>query len=46
MKGRQEPCHIVEVLDILAALQNKPADEVAEQVYKNTLALFWPNEAP
>lgn len=41
VKGRNEPCHIVQVLEVVAALHGKDEDEVAQQVYENTMKVFF-----
>ncbi|XP_064486899.1 deoxyribonuclease TATDN1-like [Ornithodoros turicata] len=46
VKGRNEPANIVQVLEVLAGARNEDADVLAERVYRNTLQLFFPDEAP
>lgn len=40
VKGRAEPCHLVQVLEVVAAVRGDDEDELAEQVWRNTLRLF------
>ena len=44
MKDRSEPCHIAQVLEVLAAVKGEDADELAEIYRRNTLKLFFPEE--
>ncbi|KAF0300625.1 putative deoxyribonuclease TATDN1 [Amphibalanus amphitrite] len=44
VKGRNEPANITQVLDVLAGVREEDADALAEQVYANTMRLFFPNE--
>ena len=44
VKGRNEPCCIIQVLEVIAALKETDAEELAEEIYKNTLDLFFPEE--
>ncbi|KAG0326215.1 TatD DNase [Dissophora globulifera] len=45
VKGRNEPCTIGQVLLVLADLHGMGAEELADVCYKNTLRVFFPNEA-
>jgi TatD DNase family protein len=40
VKNRQEPCHLRQVLEVVAGVRNVNPDELAKQIYKNTLKLF------
>jgi TatD DNase family protein len=40
VKSRQEPCHIVQVAEIIAGCKNLPLDEVAAKCYENSLRLY------
>lgn len=40
VKGRQEPCHIVQVARIVAACRKESLGDLAEAVYKNSLQLY------
>ncbi|XP_053662525.1 deoxyribonuclease TATDN1 [Anopheles marshallii] len=42
--GRCEPVMISQVLEVLAGIKGKPADELADQYYKNTLKMFFPKQ--
>ncbi|KAG5454143.1 TatD DNase [Clonorchis sinensis] len=41
VKGRNEPANIVQVLEVVAAVKSLPADELAEQIFQNTMKLFY-----
>ncbi|XP_061721005.1 deoxyribonuclease TATDN1 isoform X2 [Cydia pomonella] len=41
VKGRNEPANIVHVLEILAAIRNEDANELADAIYNNTMTLFF-----
>jgi TatD DNase family protein len=40
VKNRNEPCHLIQVLEIVSAVKNVPIDQAAEEIYQNTIALF------
>ena len=40
VKDRTEPCHIVQVAEVMAALLKIGVEELSEIVYKNTVTLF------
>jgi len=40
VKNRQEPCHLRQVLEVVAGVRDVTVDELAEQVYANTLRVF------
>ncbi|XP_063540340.1 deoxyribonuclease TATDN1 [Cydia strobilella] len=44
VKGRNEPVNIVHVLEILAAIRNEDANELADVIYTNTMKLFFPDK--
>lgn len=44
VKSRNEPCNIIQVVEILAALKQMDVFEVAQITYMNTLKLFFPDE--
>ena len=44
VKDRSEPCHIAQVLEVLAAVKGEDADTLAEIYRRNTLKLFFPEE--
>jgi Tat protein secretion system quality control protein TatD with DNase activity len=43
VKDRNEPCKILQVANVIAALHEKDLEEVASHVYKNTMDLFFPS---
>ena len=43
VKGRNEPCYIVNVLEIIAALQEADVKELSETIFKTTADVFFPN---
>uniref|UniRef100_A0A182MMI1 Deoxyribonuclease TATDN1 n=1 Tax=Anopheles culicifacies TaxID=139723 RepID=A0A182MMI1_9DIPT len=43
--GRCEPVMISQVLEVLAGIKGKPAAELADQYYTNTLKMFFPKQA-
>ncbi|KAF8933490.1 TatD DNase [Dissophora ornata] len=45
IKGRNEPCTIGQVVLVLADLHRMDAEELADICYKNTLRVFFPDEA-
>ncbi|KAG5187715.1 hypothetical protein JKP88DRAFT_271771 [Tribonema minus] len=45
VKGRQEPCHMHQVLEVVAAVKGVDEDHLADIVYTNTMKLFFPAEA-
>lgn len=40
--GRNEPCHIVQVLEVLSNSRNEDAHALATTIYNNTTNLFFP----
>ena len=44
VKGRNEPCNMVQVLEAMAGLLKKSdMDSLADQIFANTTAMFWPD---
>ncbi|XP_012252882.1 deoxyribonuclease TATDN1 [Athalia rosae] len=44
VKGRNEPCNIVQILEILARVRDEEEEYLCNQIYKNTMKLFFPHE--
>mmetsp|Transcript_1820 Transcript_1820/g.2331 ORF Transcript_1820/g.2331 Transcript_1820/m.2331 type:complete len:309 (+) Transcript_1820:38-964(+) len=44
VKGRNEPCNIVQVLEVIAKCKEMDPQELSEQIYKNTCSVFFPQE--
>ena len=42
VKRRTEPCHIVQVLDVVAGFLKSSKDEIAAACYANAMAMFFP----
>jgi TatD DNase family protein len=40
VKGRNEPCHMIQVLEVLAGIQELPLETVEAAVFENTIRLF------
>ena len=45
VKGRNEPCHMRAVLDVVAAVKGLDPAALAGAVHANTLRLFFPGES-
>lgn len=43
VKDRCEPCHIVQVLEVIAEYRQEDPDELCQQIYDNTQQLFFPH---
>nr|BAN21135.1 conserved hypothetical protein [Riptortus pedestris] len=41
IKGRNEPCTIVQVLEIIAGLKEENINKLSEQIFKNTVNVFF-----
>ncbi|XP_047349673.1 deoxyribonuclease TATDN1 isoform X1 [Vespa velutina] len=44
VKGRNEPCTIVQILEILARIRDEEEEYLCNQIYKNTMKVFFPND--
>lgn len=41
VKGRNEPCTIVQVLEVISGVKGENIDELGEQIFKNTMSVFF-----
>jgi Tat protein secretion system quality control protein TatD with DNase activity len=46
VKNRNEPCHIRQVLEVVAGVRGEPLQTVAAAVYDNVMTLFFNNTTP
>lgn len=44
VKSRNEPCRIIEVLEVISGIKNIPLNEVIDQTYENTCGVFFKSE--
>jgi len=44
VKDRNEPCQIIQVAEVVAAVQEVPLDDVIQAAYENTMKMFFPDE--
>jgi TatD DNase family protein len=42
VKGRNEPCMVIDVLQVVAKLKNMSIDQLSEIIYQNTIRVFKP----
>ncbi|CAG0894222.1 unnamed protein product, partial [Cyprideis torosa] len=45
VKGRNEPCQITQVLEVLAAVRKQDEAALASTIFQNTMRLFFPKES-
>jgi TatD DNase family protein len=43
VRGRNEPCNIVQVLEVVASVRGDNQEELADQVFRNSHQVFLPN---
>ena len=43
VKSRNEPCHLIQVLEVIAGSRNEDIDFLANEIYNNTNKLFFPS---
>lgn len=44
VKGRNEPCTIVQILEILARIRDEEEEFLCNQIYKNSMKVFFPDD--
>ncbi|KAG8034789.1 hypothetical protein G9C98_007865 [Cotesia typhae] len=44
VKGRNEPCTIVQILEVLARVRDEEEEYLCNQIYKNSMKVFFPYE--
>ncbi|ESP05247.1 hypothetical protein LOTGIDRAFT_181022 [Lottia gigantea] len=44
VKSRNEPAHIIEVLEVMAASRNEDITQLADVMYQNTMSVFFPDK--
>lgn len=40
VKGRNEPCQIIQVAEVIAGVKGLTVEEVAQQCYENSIKLY------
>lgn len=45
VKGRNEPCRIVDVCEVVAAMRGDSVQVVADAAYDNTMRVFFPGQS-
>ncbi|KAK4336730.1 hypothetical protein RND71_043631 [Anisodus tanguticus] len=44
IKGRNEPCNIIQIFEVLCSIRDEKHDEIQEKIYDNTIKLFFQHE--
>ncbi|KAN0031315.1 hypothetical protein ACTA71_010404 [Dictyostelium dimigraforme] len=45
VQNRNEPCNIINVLEVIAGLNGGDIEKISDQIYKNTLNMFFPDQS-
>ncbi|KAM9959719.1 hypothetical protein ACTFIR_000810 [Dictyostelium discoideum] len=43
VQNRNEPCNIINVLEVISGLNGGNIEEISDQIYKNSIKVFFPN---
>ena len=45
IKNRCEPCHIIQVLEVISAIKNIDIQEIGDIIYNTTMDIFFPKDS-